>query len=118
MHWWEQICIQYGAVSPAQVFDLYKQALNFCLDGSKHPGPQLDALETIYRELATNQVNVLDFLRAMHLLACLPPSWESTIIQMVMAGGQIPGVTWQLTRDTILRYWDADQAKKAGHHPS
>ena len=33
-----------------------------------------------------------------------------------MAGGTVLGVTWALTKQTILRYWDAEQAKKVGRH--
>jgi hypothetical protein len=35
--WWSQIENHYGTISPSQVFDLIKQAINFCLDGFKHP---------------------------------------------------------------------------------
>jgi len=113
--WWTQTRIKYGTISPSQVFDLIKQVLNFRLDGSKHPCPQLDALESIYAKLVTNGVVLPAFFRSMTLLACLPPSWETSVIQTVMAGGNVLDVTWTLTRTTIMRYWDADQAKKAGH---
>src|SRR6267142_2043134 len=113
--WWAQTLAEYGTISPSQVFDLIKQALNFHLDGSKHPCPQLDALERIYTELVTNGVVLPAFFKSMTLLVCLPPSWETSVIQMVMAGGNILDVTWTLTRTTIMRYWDAEQAKKAGH---
>jgi hypothetical protein len=34
-----------------------------------------------------------------------------------MSGGQVTGITWALTTQTIIRYWDADQAKRVGHRP-
>ena len=37
--WWTQIENHYGTISPSQVFDLIKQAINFHLDGSQHPRP-------------------------------------------------------------------------------
>ena len=40
--WWTQIENHYGTISPSQVFDLIKQAINFRLDGSSHPRPQLE----------------------------------------------------------------------------
>jgi GH24 family phage-related lysozyme (muramidase) len=40
--WWTQIENHYGTISPSQVFDLIKQAINFRLDGSSHPLPQLE----------------------------------------------------------------------------
>ena len=98
-----------------QVFDPIKTSLNFHLDGSKHPCPQLDVLENIYADMTSNGVNLPDFFKSMILLSCLPPSWETSIIQMVMVGGTILGVTWDLTKQTILHYWDAEQAKKVGH---
>jgi len=115
MTWWTQTRTEYGTISPFQIFDLIKQVLNFHLDGSKHPHPQLDALESIYANLVTNGVVLPAFFKSMTLLVCLPPSWETSIIQMVMAGGNVLDVTWMLTRTTIMWYWDAEQAKKAGH---
>jgi hypothetical protein len=54
----------------------------------------------------------------MILLSRLPPAWETSIIQTVMSGGQVTGITWVLTTQTIIRYWDADQAKRVGHRPT
>jgi hypothetical protein len=54
----------------------------------------------------------------MILLSHLPPAWKTSIIQTVMSGGQVTGITWALTTQTIIRYWDADQAKRVGHHPT
>jgi hypothetical protein len=34
-----------------------------------------------------------------------------------MSEGQVTGITWALMTQTIIRYWDADQAKRVGHHP-
>ena len=50
------------------------------------------------------------------LLTRLPPAWETTIIQTVMAQGTVLGITWDLTKQTILWYWDAEQAKRLRHH--
>ena len=80
-NWWNTtLQMEYGTISPTQVFDLIKTSLNFCLDGSKHPCPQLDVLENIYVALATNGVDLLDFFKSMILLSHLPPSWEMSII--------------------------------------
>jgi hypothetical protein len=116
--WWTQIENHYGTISPSQVFDLIKQAINFCLDGSNHLCPQLERLEAIHADLATNQAELPEFVWSMILLSCLPPAWETSIIQTVMSGGQVTGITWALTTQTIIRYWDADQAKRVGHHPT
>jgi hypothetical protein len=116
--WWSQIETHYGTISLSQVFDLIKQAINFCLDGSSHPRPQLERLEAIHADLTTNQAKLPEFVRSMILLSRLPPAWETSIIQTVMAGGQVTGITWQLTTQTIIRYWDADQAKRVGHRPT
>jgi hypothetical protein len=113
--WWTQIEHHYGTISPSQVFDLIKQAINFHLDGSKHPCPQLEHLEGIHADLAINQAELPEFVRSMILLSRLPPAWETSIIQNVMSGGQVTGITWVLTTQTIIRYWDADQAKRVGH---
>jgi hypothetical protein len=115
--WWTQIENHYSTISSSQVFDLIKQAINFRLDSSKHLCPQLEHLEAIYADLATNQAKLPEFVWSMILISCLPPVWETSIIQTVMAGGQVTGITWALTTQTIIRYWDTDQAKRVGHHP-
>jgi hypothetical protein len=53
----------------------------------------------------------------MILLSRLPPAWETSVIQTIMSGGQVTGITWVLMTQTIIRYWDVDQAKRAGHCP-
>jgi hypothetical protein len=116
--WWTHIENHYGTISPSQVFDLIKQAVNFRLDSSKHPCPQLEHLEGIHADLATNQAELPEFVRSMILLSHLPPAWETSIIQTVMSGGQVTGITWALMTQTIIRYWDADQAKRVGHCPT
>jgi hypothetical protein len=78
--WWTQIENYYGTISPSQVFDLIKQAINFCLDGSQHLRPQLECLEGIHADLATNQAELPEFVRSMILLSHLPPAWETSII--------------------------------------
>jgi hypothetical protein len=35
-----------------------------------------------------------------------------------MSGGQVTSITWALTTQTIIRYWDTDQAKRVGHCPT
>jgi gag-polypeptide of LTR copia-type len=116
--WWTQIKNHYRTISPSQVFDLIKQAINFRLDGSKHLRPQLEHLEAIHADLANNQAELPEFVQSMILLSHLPPAWETSIIQTIMSGGQVTGITWVLTTQTIIRYWDADQAKRVRHRPT
>jgi gag-polypeptide of LTR copia-type len=116
--WWTQIENHYGTISPSQVFDLIKQAINFHLDSSTHLRPQLEHLEGIHVDLAINQAELLEFVWSMILLSCLPPTWETSIIQTIMSGGQVTDITWVLMTQTIIRYWDADQAKRVGHCPT
>jgi hypothetical protein len=116
--WWAQIENHYGTISPSQIFGLIKQAINFRLDGSKHLCPQLEHLEAIHVDLAMNQAELPEFVWSMILLSCLPPAWKTSIIQTVMSGGQVTGITWVLTTQTIIRYWDVDQAKRVGHRPT
>jgi hypothetical protein len=60
--WWTEIETHYGTISPSQVFDLIKQAINFRLDGSSHLRPQLERLEAIHADLATNQAELPEFV--------------------------------------------------------
>ena len=75
--WWTTLQTEYGTISPTQVFDLIKTSLNFCLDGSKHPHPQLDVLENIYTDMTSNGVDLLDFFKSMILLSHLVTGLEN-----------------------------------------
>jgi hypothetical protein len=72
--WWTQIENHYRTISSSQVFDLIKQAINFHLDSSKHPHPQLEHLEGIHVDLAINQAELPEFVQSMILLSHLPPA--------------------------------------------
>jgi hypothetical protein len=61
-------------MGPFHLPSLIKQVINFHLDGSKHPHPQLEHLEAIHVDLATNQAKLLEFVRLMILLSHLPPT--------------------------------------------
>src|SRR5487761_747685 len=113
---WARLQTFYQTVSPSQVFALFREVLNYRLDVSRNIQPQLDNLDSIYQHLATENVDIPDFLRAMMLLAALPPSWEAPIIVSVMAGGQVAGITLDTTKTTIIRYADAECAKNIGKH--
>src|SRR5487761_1453758 len=114
---WARLQTFYHAVSPSQVFALFREVLNYRVDVSRNLQPQLDNLDSLYQRLATENVNIPDFLRAMMLFAALPSSWEAPIIVTVMAGGQVAGITLENTKTTIIRYADAERAKNIGKRP-
>src|SRR6266545_1760542 len=113
---WEQVRAAYSAVSPAQVFGLFRQVMTYRIDVSKNIVPQMDALNSLYQRLAAETVDIPDFLRAMMLMSALPPAWEAPIIVSVMAGGTIASITLENTVNTIARYANAERAKKVGKH--
>src|SRR5487761_1599392 len=111
---WARLQTFYHTVSPSQVFALFREVLNYRVDVSRNIQPQLDNLDSLYQRLATENVEIPNFLRAMMLLAALPPSWEAPIIVTVMAGGQVAGITLESTKTTIIRYADAERARNIG----
>jgi hypothetical protein len=70
---WDQVWILYGQVLPAKVYSLFWQIRHWHLDASKHPQPQIDALNYLYEQLITQIVQVTDFIKVMTLLSALPP---------------------------------------------
>jgi hypothetical protein len=101
----------YGAISLAQVFDLYQQTLCFSLSASRPLLPQLEALDALYVCLAQqHNVVIPEYVHTITLLTSLPPSWGPEILHTVMSDGNILLITMVLVRQTITRYWDAQQA--------
>ena len=111
---WVELQCLYGAVSPSQVFEFFKKTVLFRLDITKSIHPQIDHLDGFYSALTAEQVDLPDFVRAMQLLTALPNAWEAPVIQQVMSGGTITAITFQHTKETILRYWDAEKARVIG----
>jgi hypothetical protein len=114
---WEQALALYGQVSPAKVYALFRKTRQWHLDASKHPQPQLDALDYLYEQLTSQTVQITDFLRAMTLLSALPPPWEESITTIVMQSGTITGITYDAAKTAVSRHWDALSARKAGKRP-
>jgi hypothetical protein len=113
---WTRLETDYSAISPTQVFDLYKKTLTFRIDQKKPPCPQFEYLEGLYTHLAAETVDIPGFIHAMTLLAAHPPSWEAPIIQSVLSSGQLAQVTMDLAKTTVQCYWDAERAKRSGAH--
>ena len=111
---WQQAEAIYGAITPAKVYSLFRQTRQWHLDRSKHPQPQLDALDYLYKQLTTQMVNIANFIKAMMLLCMLPPQWEESITTIVMQSGTITGITYDAAKTAILRHWDALNARKSG----
>src|SRR5205807_3277523 len=58
---WEQVRDAYSAISPAQVFGLFRQVMTFRINVSKNIVPQMDALNSLYQRLAAETVDTRDF---------------------------------------------------------
>ena len=110
-HWWTNLQTQYGTVSPSQIFRIYRKVLDFRMDASKHPQPQLDDLETYYADMEASGVNVPEFVRVMTLVTRLPNPWSSFMVQVLLASGTIATITWAATWTAVLNIWDAQQSK-------
>ena len=112
---WDRLETLYGQVSPATLYDWAKQAASFRLPPNRHPGPAIDALQALLRRLTSNGWDLTDFQQATHLLRALPPDWERLCTPLAMASGSRTTITFQLTKDTVLRHWDALQAQRVAH---
>ena len=72
--------MQYGTVTPSQIFGIYRKVLDFHMDASKHPQPQLDDLETHYADMEASGVNIPEFVWVMTLVTHLPVPWSSLLV--------------------------------------
>ena len=115
---WTKLKDEYSAISPIVVYELYVKTMQFRLKPQLPPRPQIEYLEGVYLKLAAQTIDIPGFIRAMSLLQALPLSWGVTapIIQTALASGNITAITWLDAKNTILCYWEAEQAKKGGSH--
>jgi hypothetical protein len=81
---------------------------------SKHPQPQINVLDYLYKQLITQTVQVTDFIKAMTLLSALPPHWEEIITAQVMQAGTITGIIYDVAKVAIYHHWDTLSARKEG----
>jgi hypothetical protein len=109
---WDQVQTLYGQVLPAKVYSLFQQTRHWHLDASKHPQPQIDALDYLYKQLITQTVQITDFIKVMTLLSALPPHWEEIITTQVMQAGTITDITYDTAKVAINHHWDALSARK------
>jgi hypothetical protein len=85
--------------------------MNFRLDLAKHPGPQLDYLESIYNHLNTNKVTIPPTIQGMMMLNILPSKWESTLILMALTGTTISQMSLKVVNAFIINFWESEQNK-------
>ena len=97
-HWWTNLQMQYGTVTPSQIFRIYRKVLDFHMDASKHPQPQLDDLETYYMDMESSGVDVPEFVWVMTLVTRLSAPWNTTLVQVLLATGTVATITWAETR--------------------
>ena len=105
---------QYGTVTPSQIFRIYRKVLDFRMDASKHPQPQLDDLETYYTDMESSGVDVPEFVQVMTLVTRLSAPWNTTLVQVLLATGTVATITWAATRTAILNLWDVEQSRNIG----
>jgi hypothetical protein len=110
---WEYLATTYGVPTLSTVYQDFRHALNFCLDLAKHPGPQLDYLESIYNRLNTNKVAIPPTIQGMMMLNILPSKWESTLVPMALAGTTIAQMSLKAVKAFIINFWESEQNKRA-----
>jgi hypothetical protein len=108
---WEYLATTYGTPTLSTVYQDFRHAINFHLDLAKHPGPQLDYLESIYNRLNTNKVAILPAIQGMMMLNILPSKWESTLIPMALAGTTIAQMSLKAVNAFIINFWESEQNK-------
>jgi hypothetical protein len=85
--------------------------MNFHLDLAKHPGPQLDYLESIYNCLNANKVAIPNAIQGMMMLNILPSKWESTLVPMALTGTTIAQMSLKAVNAFIINFWESEQNK-------
>ena len=106
--------MQYGTITPSQIFRIYRKVLDFRMDTSKHPQPQLDDLEAHYADMESSGVDVPEFVRVMTLVTHLQAPLNTYLVQGLLATVTVATSTWAATQTTILNLWDVEQSRNIG----
>jgi hypothetical protein len=109
---WEYLATTYSTPTLSTVYQDFRRASNFRLDLAKHPGPQLDYLESIYNRLNTNKVAIPPAIQGMMMLTILLSKWESTLVPMALAGTTISQMSLKAVKAFIINFWESEQNKR------
>jgi len=94
---WTYLQAEYGQIALATMFQWHKDTKSFKIAANRHPGPAMDQLENLFRQLKTNAWNVLDNEHAHDLLMAIPLEWEKVCTPLALIGSTITTLTWALT---------------------
>jgi hypothetical protein len=115
---WDFLCLQYAAISLATIFEWYQTAINWKITSYKSPGQAIDSLEVLFRRLASNGFDIVGPERAMLLLNATPMDWRKHVYPLALIGGTATALTWDGTKQHIMRHWNALQVQQVGRKPT
>ena len=110
---WKHLNEHYGQPSATSVFKDFKEALNIRIDANKHPNPQIEKMNAAFQHLAAAGVEMHAAIKAMILLAAIPPKWDS-ITSIAVYSEDLETLTFSDVRDTILAHYEQERMRGKG----
>src|SRR6202789_4132894 len=110
---WNHLKREYSTPSLSYAYQQFKIAMNFKIDTSCHPSPQIDYLQGVYSHLDGINIKIPEALQGMMLLNVVPTKWE-TLVPLILSDTAINNLTIVHIKKFLINWWDNDQNKKSG----
>jgi hypothetical protein len=110
---WNHLQKEYSTASLSYAYQQFRIAMNFKIDTTRHPAPQLDYLQGVYSRLDGINVKIPEAIQGMMLLNIVPTKWE-TLVPLVLSDTTVSNLTVTHIKKFLINWWDNDQNKKSG----
>jgi len=115
-HWWNEASTLYNITTPAMIYRIYVQILEWRLSANKPPQGQLDHLLMLYNQLEAEGQTLPTLTKVMTLLNALPKDWQQLVTHQVLNQPAVANITWAVATAAIGNHWDGLQAHKKHPH--
>jgi hypothetical protein len=104
---WERLEERYGKATPTTVYKDFKEALSVRLHANQNPSPAMDKMAACFQCLTSAEVDVLEQIKAMMLLAALPQKWEM-LVSIVTQQRNLDNIKFIDVRDAVLAQFQSE----------
>jgi hypothetical protein len=110
---WNHLNKEYSTPSLSYAYQQFRIAMNFKIDTTRHPAPQIDYLQSVYSCLDGISIKIPEAIQGMMLLNVVPTKWEA-LVPFVLLDTTLSNLTVPHVKKFLINWWDNDQNKKTG----